>query len=389
MNKKQKYININNIINILTIVLCCIVIYIIPVSSNFNLTSTIHGNIYRFTRLFIVPICILGLLLNFHRTKQQWTSYIALSIITIISFILKREIPFTNILLLSFFIAFDCVYNNIDQIKTLFKNNNTRKILMIFLVFIVQILVMFIINNNRLSVMSSFKDANYTGYFLIILYFIIGDESNYKFFQKRDIILLLALLTFSRTALISILIIYFFRITKIFRDKSVNKPLIIFYTFFGLFMIVCYLYTSIFEKSDYVYEYKTGFNRFTTILDYSNYMRTSANIKVLGDVNFKNLLIGYTEESYSKVVHFEKKTIHPHNLFLAIYTESGILFAICMVLRMFRMFKGKKNMIPMYLVLIVYSMILGPSMYYGVDLFFIILVIVSQKNSEVEVNKIE
>lgn len=379
MEKKEK---IGNYISIIIILFCYFIIYVLPVSSNLHLSSQLHGDIYRYSRLLIAPLGLFSLIYLNNRTKKQWIEYLILLFVVLISFILKGEIPWTSMLLLIFFVSYDGVDGNAHNIVSILAKKN--KILKITIIFILQIILMFIFNMNHTGALSTFKDPNYTGYFLILLYYLVGDESNYCKFQKRDVFLLVALLTFSRTALLSILIIYFCRWTKLFKDKSIARPQFLFYVILILWLVVCKFFAITFEKTDYVYQYRTGFSRFTNIVDYSNYIRTVVNVKLVEDINPKSLLVGYTEDSYSSIIYFEGKTAHPHNLFFSIYAESGIIFSLAVVDRVFKVFKNKKNMICMYFVIIVYSMLLGPSSYYGTDMLLIWSAIYSQDEKKME-----
>ena len=173
------------------------------------------------------------------------------------------------------------------------------------------------------GIIGSFKDANYTSYFLILLYFLNGNENSSQKTQKRDILLLLSIFTYSRTALI---VVCFILLTRLFHiGKKIHLKHI--YLIYSLSLIgwlaICILYINYFESFNYIYEYRTGFDRFSNLIDESNYIRTLVNVQVLQNVSMKEFFLGFSNLDYNSLISFKDKMIYPHNLFLSIFSKSG------------------------------------------------------------------
>ena len=356
----------NNSFEIFVVFLCLLIVYVFPVSSNLSLSSNLHGDIYYYMRLIVLPLAIISIFRQHNRTKIEIFEYFLMLLLSILSYVVYGEIPWTSILLFSCFILFD----SLSKTKVdFYKNRKIFVIISLFLIF--QIVVMFFLNRTHIGVMGSYKDANYTGYFLIIIYYIIGNSNKNTIFQYRDIFLILSFLTFSRTAMICVMLIYFLRFSRFSFNKIIKKPGLVFYFAFFLWMLVCDFYVSYFEKTKYVYLFNTGISRLSNFIDYSNYIRSFINIKLFKNFTLNSLLFGFTENAYKALIFFEGKNANPHNMFFAIYQQCGIIFSIFVVRRFTSIFLKGKGLMDMYIVFLIYAMILGPSIYYGIDLILV------------------
>ena len=353
-----------------------IVIYIIPISSNISYADSVHSDVYTVTRLLIVPLTMLAQFILRMRTARQLIEYFVLLMLAFGSYVIYDEIPWTSLLLLIYFITYDVLDNYMKKVPL-----KKRMVRIVAIIFVFQ--VIFITTYNHLNrVSSTFKDANYTGYFLVILYYLLGSESNKKIIQWRDIVLVLAFLTFSRNTMIAVLLIEMFRLTRFEFGKYIKNAAVIFYIILAAWLIVCELFISYFNTIEYSYTYFSGLSRLTSFVDYSNYIRAFANISLLHDVNLKYLLFGYSDEAYTALVFFENKIAHPHNTFMAIYQQSGLFFSISLVRRLAAIFNDNKEYINMYIVLLLFAMILGPSLYYGIDLILILVAVRLNQQSQ-------
>ncbi len=345
---------------VFVVYLCLLIIYVFPISSNLSLLNTIHGDVYYYSRLGIIPLSILCFFQKKNVKKAKILEYVFLGIIALISYLVYGQIPWTSILVLFSIIAFDFI--SLEKIHI-----DSKKLTIFSLLFVIQIIIMFFINRSvHIGIISSFKDANYTGYFLIILYYLFDD--NKKRIQYRDIFLLLSFLTFSRTAMLASIFIFLIRFFNI-SLKRFKYPNMIFIGVFIVWILICFIYAEKFQSIDYIYRYNTGISRLTTFFDNSNYIRSVVNIKTIEKSSFQTLLIGYSDEMYKSVVFFKGKNANPHNLPLSIYQQCGLLFSLAVVKRFIMCFKNSDK--SKYIVFLLFAMVLGPSMYYGVDLILI------------------
>ena len=185
----------------LTILFCLALVYVIPMSSNLNLASPVHGDIYRVLRLGLVALAGLSLLKTRILKGYQLIEYTVLLGILLAQYVLNHEIPFTSMLVFASIILF-------DQVNTAQTKGVSPKVLSwIFKIQLLQLAVMaglFFARYGYLEVLNTGKDPNYTAYFLVLLYFMLAKNSTRAWFQPRDILLLLVVLTYSRNGLLAV-----------------------------------------------------------------------------------------------------------------------------------------------------------------------------------------
>ena len=373
----------NQIIFNTVFTICLFIIYVIPISFNLKIENASHGDVFYYTRLLFLPISILLFFLFNKKSIKNIISYLILIIAMIGFYIRYQTISLTSCMVLVYFIIFDEINRN----KERFIIGNCLKMIVKICTgaFIIQLLIMKIINPNNVGIISSFKDENYTAYFLIFLYFI-----NKSIYDKKIInilLLILAILTFSRMAMLAVSIIILLNITNKTNEikiKIIEKPLLTFMIIFLIWIIISFGFVKHFESIKYEYEYLTGIKRVTRVVDYSNYIRTSINVNLIKNLSLKNIFIGYNEEDYNEIVFFKGKIAHPHNTLLSIYAESGIIFAFEYVRRFTSIFKGNEKMFNYFVILVLYSMTLGPSTYYGVDLLLLCLISILESSERDE-----
>ena len=282
----------NQIIFNTVFTICLFIIYVIPISFNLKIENASHGDVFYYTRLLFLPISILLFFLFNKKSIKNIISYLILIIAMIGFYIRYQTISLTSCMVLVYFIIFDEINRN----KERFIIGNCLKMIVKICTgaFIIQLLIMKIINPNNVGIISSFKDENYTAYFLIFLYFI-----NKSIYDKKIInilLLILAILTFSRMAMLAVSIIILLNITNKTNEikiKIIEKPLLTFMIIFLIWIIISFGFVKHFESIKYEYEYLTGIKRVTRVVDYSNYIRTSINVNLIKNLSLKNIFIGY------------------------------------------------------------------------------------------------
>ena len=373
MNLSSKFFNM--ILFNLIICACIFIIYILPVSSNMNLSDKTHYDVYYYSRLLLAGIALPIIIRKLRVRWLQCFEYLVLAAIMLVYIFINDKIPWTGILVFSFIIIIDWL---LSQKKANLLNSAFIKKLIICasIFYIAQIALVVALNPTRVGLLSSCKDANYTGYFLVLLYFLVDSiKKGNKLFHFAGIFLTLAFLTYSRAAFLAVSIIKFCKLVKLKSRFIEENPAKCFYIILMLWVSMGILYINHFESIEYQYRSIFGINRFLNYIDFSNYIRFVTNWKLIANISFPEIILGYTDHIYYQIIFFENKSIFPHNLFFAIYAHAGVLFALSIVHRLVSIFKGYRNITCLFLVVVMYAMVLGPSVFYGVDLIIIFTIL--------------
>ena len=365
----------NKILFNLIIGLGILIIYILPVSSNMDLLDKTHYNVYYYSRLLFAVIVLPIVICKLRVRQLQCFEYLLLATVILVYTLINNEIQWTGILVFSYIIVIDWL---LAQRKVNLLNINFIKKITICasIFYIAQIALVGILNPTKVGLLSSCKDANYTGYFLVLLYFLTDSlKKENTLFCFSNIFLILAFLTYSRAAFLAVLIIFWGKLVKL-RSRLIEKaPAKCFYIILMLWILIGILYINHFESIEYQYQLRIGISRFLNYIDFSNYIRFISNWKLIANISFPEVILGYTDQIYNQIIFFENKTIFPHNLFFAIYVHAGVLFALSIVHRLISIFKSHSNTTCLFLVVVMYAMVLGPSVFYGVDLIIIFTIL--------------
>lgn len=370
----------------LSVYVCLIIVYVLPLSIGQSSNDSQIGNVYYWTRLIMVPLAV-GALVGAKRQKSLYIEYAFLSIVALLIYLIHKEIPDTCVLLLVYIIVFDSLDGvSVGQITS---TKFFKSVILFFLIQIILVTYLSFRSTQSISVMTSTQDRNYSAFFILILYFMIPSEPNRRFIQPKDVLLLLAILTFSRTGMIAAILIFIYNnMASKLKGAAISfisdNTTQLFVGIFIVWIIICALFCSSFNPNSYVYEYRVGFARFSIegLFDYSNYIRAYSNIAAISNAGPLELLFGFSDAAWSNIVNFDGKAIFPHNLTLTIFVKGGILYTLAIVRRGISIFKGNKNASCLYIVFLVFSNILGPSLYYGADLILYLLAAASLKRQE-------
>lgn len=233
--------------------------------------------------------------------------------------------------------------------------------------------------NSRI-IHTSIKEINQSGMTLFLLCSGFYAKKEYKYFIITSILLIL---TFSRTALLSL--VFFLAIDNIRILKNLTFYIKNFYiqlliTFFLLFGLANSFEKAYFEKKIVNYK-QTFFKRIESPYDYSNFFRFTINKNIIDIMNKKKkYLINGIKENELKKENFKIaksknmpfRNIKPHNFMFSYLQIYGIpAFIIFLAIgKILNLLTTKKNIC--YIVgLLIYSSLLGV----GLNSYYLILVI--------------
>lgn len=224
-------------------------------------------------------------------------------------------------------------------------------------------------------------DANYTGLQSIVLCLLLT-RLNQRFLAF--VILGITFFSYSRLYILVLLIfILFYFIPSLKKSLPFFKRNLIFhlivFNFLALF-ISFYVYVVIFNSQVPEYIYYDGLNRFSRLLDTSNWIRVAANIRFIENLEIFTFLFGDIYGLSLEFSEFKGKFITPHNLLLSILYNSGILYTL---IYYHTYLKYAGNFIFLHILLIPYHLILGFGAYYG----FILLILAIFKSKNISSEK--
>lgn len=170
-------------------------------------------------------------------------------------------------------------------------------------------------------------DPNTTGLAVFCLFVII--RSRHK--KVGDLLLLLGLLTLSRTYFLALIIYYGY---EHFNGRNLVNVNFAVLSIFGVLVLIGIANAFIFaEQNNMLMEYQSGLRRFSGVLDYSNYFRFTTNLNVIGIYiqNPQLMLMGMTDSQFMKLNAkytlrngLRYRAIKPHNYFFSYLQIYGI-----------------------------------------------------------------
>lgn len=230
--------------------------------------------------------------------------------------------------------------------------------------------------------LSDTLDANYSGYYIFLL-FVISDKFGYKIMSK--IIAFIGFFTLSRNYILAIImyIILDFNVLKrscqyILKKKYINFITLSLICIIGVIFIT-YWYTGNFDYS-MINKYSSSYRNFN-LWDGSNNTRFNGNIIFFNEIleNRKIYLWGINEIQYMENV----RTIFPHNAYFLGIIRFGVLFIPYLIL--FSTAIKKENIIKNYkviLTVLIFMSILG----LGINGIDILLLSLCLKNNNHNLN---
>jgi len=223
-------------------------------------------------------------------------------------------------------------------------------------------------------------DPNYLGLaiYIVSLSLFLND------YNKSSILLMiLGLFTYSRLFILIFILVLIIRFFKI--AKTINKPFLI--TFLGYavyFFITAYILYNILNGAMPDYEYLQGFDRSKRLIDTSNWIRFSANFRMFSDINLSKFFLGFDGESIF-FIEFSEKNIYPHNLFLSLLYNVGIVWAI---IYQINLIKVTKRNFELFCVILAYQIILGFGSFYIYLLPFLQILINNYEKKDITYRRI-
>ncbi|WP_110114930.1 hypothetical protein [Bacillus sp. CGMCC 1.16541] len=364
------------------------------------------GNYINLNRvvIFLIFVIIFMLPINFFRELGlPLDEYLFAAIILIYYFnytIKNGKMKVKDLILLPIILYF-CIINStishlhligliivdklIDNEKTTSEYINTSKILLISLMFVFIYSIIYLGYNDR-YIYTGLKEANQGGLTLLLLFLMI----RIKYKNLGNILLILGLLTFSKSYLLGLCI--FFVVNTIINNKSsiAAKIIVSGLKNFKVLSIISILllilissYFSNLHKLNLLQSYGQGVERFFTITDYSNYFRFIVNTNLLEiyKQNPEKLLTGMSSEefiNYNREIAVEGdqafREIRPHNYFFSYLRIYGV-FSLVIFWYLSTIFKRVvvKENLSIFLIIFSYIIFLGT----GVTSYWLFLSIVT------------
>lgn len=236
-------------------------------------------------------------------------------------------------------------------------------IVYVCLAFVIFYSLLYFGNNGRYMSIG-IQDPNTTGLAVFCLFVIIRCRNKYF----GNILLLCGILTFSRTYLLAILVFYSYEyLKKTGRDFKLNYVIV---SVVGILALIGISGLFIaFQDAGEISSYASGFNRFSSVMDYSNYFRFLANTNLINIYIERPdlLLTGMTDNTfidmnaiYSSYNDLFYRAIKPHNYFFSYFQIYGIWCIIIFYLtyQVFKLLINKKTN-GCAMVIFIYLMILS------------------------------
>lgn len=343
----------NNSVLSLSIVIIFIIIFFLP-----NKILNQH-NIPLDLILFI--IITLGIIIEkVLRTKYMSINNIVfLSVLLLMSFVQKSLRPFHLLSIISLDIL-------VSEKEIITKTINRFFLLELSLLSTLLYSIIYFGDGNR-YIYTAIGEVNQSGYALIVLFILVKE----KYTNLGKVLLLIGLLTFSRSYLLGLLIYLIFnKFSEEFIRKVKNKFSFTKLTFFSVFLliIVSNLYLKKFKLGS-ITGSDTGFHRFTNIFDYSNFLRFTTNTNLIKFYLMypKFLIYGLNTMEFFEankisaiVQNIPYRNIKPHNFFFSYFQIYGVFsfFIFHFISRLFEKILTVNNY-PSFLVVFSYLTFLG------------------------------
>ncbi|MGL5613489.1 hypothetical protein [Cetobacterium sp.] len=253
------------------------------------------------------------------------------------------------------------------------------KILKISLLGVIFYSIIYFGQNGRL-IHTSIKEINQSGMILFLLCIGFYVKNEYKYFIFTSLLLIL---TFSRTALLALVVFLLIDRIKLLRKASLyikNFYIQLILTFFILFGLANSFEKAFFEKKIVDYQ-QTFIERLKSPYDYSNFFRFTINKNLL-EIMYKKkiyLLNGIKEDELTKenlnltrIKNIPFRNNKPHNFMFSYLQIYGILsvFIFIGIGKILNKLTNEKN-IGYIISLLIYTSLLG----IGLNSYYLLLII--------------
>ena len=329
-------------------------IYLFPTYYANNMTGI------NFTKYMFLGFVLLLYLLFIHKTNQTSKYELFLAMIIVIISYIKKSVESIVIMETLF------LYKIVDTIDNK-ELKVSKNVLLLSLLGILLYSILFFGDEGR-YIFTGLHAANQGGFELLMLFILI------RFYNKKfgNILMLLGLLTFSRNYLLCLVL---FIVLEYMKKKKIYTKLCNFFSFKKLLVIIVIVLSllSIFfqyeDRNNKLGSYQSGINRYTNVLDYSNYFRFTVNTNLIKIYmsHPEKLLTGITDnEFYAYNFYLTLKEgmryrkIKPHNFFFSYLRIYGI-FALLIFWFLSKIFDKiiDKSNFSIFIVAFIYSNILG------------------------------
>lgn len=337
----------------------------IPHTSDLRATSTSDIDIFKIIRLIVLPIALMILYASPIK-KKYFFQYISLFILFIAYRFAKGEFPFQLLYLTACLIIYDY----------LFERQISKKTVNICLMvsYYVAILSWLLFRGKSGRYTGFYLDPNLAGYFYFLLFYAFYLKKSYV---KAFLLFLLGFFTFSRNFFFAAILFWFFnleimkKLLRVFERRKKTLFYIVTISFFAF----CMIFTNS-DVSDVITSYQHGLSRYrlTNLFDQSNMIRFNANISFFDVANIQDYIWGMGKENYLQNILINSPVL-PHNTIIALLISFGVLPTFLYMIRFISNLKASGKNWGIIFGLILYSLCLGTSSYYGLDLIIQLLLI--------------
>ena len=201
-------------------------------------------------------------------------------------------------------------------------------------------------------------DPNYLS-FALLLTAIIMKISGHKFVYR--IILILSIFLYSRLYIFTLIL---YVILDLLQNKSVIKRvkrpfLTTFIAYLVYLLLSGYLIFFILGGNIPEYIELSGFNRLSRLVDTSNWIRFTANFRMLTALDVRSLFFGFSGPIVFP--EFPVKNIYPHNLYLGLAYNVGIFWSSIFL---FKLTSVSGRVRSLFFPILFYQLVLGFGSYY-------------------------
>lgn len=273
----------------------------------------------------------------------------------------------------------------IDRIN--FNKNYKLKNILIFILVITLVYSYYFYTYHGRLISTAIGEKNLSGFSIFILY-LLADKGRNKFL--KIIFMILGVFTFSRNFLLAILVKQIFNmkiIIKISKKIGILQNFLILSIITVIFMNLVYFIFSSYVDKNGVNNYKSGFARYTTVVDNSNLYRFEANKNVLLYYyhNPSKILLGSTISSFKKELKNNlnkygiEREMEPHNFYYKYILKYGIFsfFLFWYIGKILN--KNIGNKYSYFMGYYIYAIILGVGFY---DFYLLILKYLLESNQK-------
>lgn len=219
-------------------------------------------------------------------------------------------------------------------------------------------------------------DPNYLSFALFMTAILVKTSGHMLGYR---IILLSSIFLYSRLYIITLIIYLILEMSykKTAVIKSVRRPFLFTYMAYIIYLLFTgYLLYFLLGGKIPDYIELTGFNRLTRLVDTSNWIRFTANFRMLSSLDLPSIFFGFVGPIVFP--EFPVKNIYPHNLFLGLAYNVGFIWSLLFLSKLINVSSKVRSL---FIPILFYQLVLGFGSYYMFVLPLLALIVNSYEES--------